>query len=260
MCLAGAAAARAQSGAWDIERRGLNHGSRPPAGFYEMVARQPGAFEFKHGWLERARAVRQNRQALRSRGAFDLLNAKSAAAAPQAATVVSGTVRYPTFLPLFSNTTPADSALQDSAAVADRFWGTLAAPPYSVTTYYREISNNNLTVTGGVIRPIRVSQIDTFYSGGPACQGIFCAPSNVPNLIAELVLHADSTVDFSQFVDTATGYVPAIVILDPQVGGECYAVYPRPTTASGRTDTRTAAGPAYRSRPTTRGRATPASS
>ena len=227
LCLAGAARARAQSGVADIERRGWIHGhARPPVGFYELVAGRPAAFEFTHGWLERARTVRQNRQALRARGAYSLMNAQSrvAAASPQAATAVSGTLRYPTLMPFFSNTSFADSALMDSATVQNKFWGTAAAPPYSITTYYQEISHGLLTVTGNVIgRGIRVSQTDTFYSGGPRCQGIYCG--NVPVLIAELVRHADSTVDFSQYVDTATGYVPAIVILDPQVGGECYQVY-----------------------------------
>ena len=204
-------------------RRGLAHGgARPPAAFYQVRTRA-GAFEFKHGWLARARQVRLNRQALRSRGAWRELNLQSSATAP-AATAVGGTLRYPTFLPLFKNTSVSDSALMNTDSVANRFWGTATAPPYSVTTYYQEISSGRLTVTGGVVPSIRVSQVDTFYSKGPGCQGL-CGTSGVPALIAELVLHADSTVDFSQYADSATGYVPAIVILDPQVGGECYLVY-----------------------------------
>ena len=120
LCLGGAVRAQAQSGAADVERRGRIHGgARPPAGFYEMLARDPHAFGFKHGLLERARAVRQNRQALRARGAFNLLNAQSLAlaASPQAATAVSGTLRYPTFMPFFSNTSLDDGLLMDSATV-----------------------------------------------------------------------------------------------------------------------------------------------
>jgi M6 family metalloprotease-like protein len=221
-----APAARAQSGAADVERRGLIHGgARAPAGFYDLVARDPHAFEFRHGWLARARAVRRNRQALRARGAWQLLNAPAALNAPaDAATAVSGTLRYPTFMVFFANTGPADSALFDSALVAGRFWGTSPAPPYSVTSYYQEISVGRLTVTGSVIgRGIRVSQDDTVYAGPGTCRGL-CGTSGVPTLIAELVQHADSTVDFAPFADPATGYVPAIVILDPQIGGECYLV------------------------------------
>ena len=112
----------------------------------------------------------------------------------------------------------------DSTQVAGRFWGTAPAPPYSVTSYYQEISGGRLTVTGSVIgRGIRVSQNDTFYAGPGTCRGL-CTSSGVPNLIVELIQHADSTVDFSAFADPATGYVPAIVIFDPQIGGECYLV------------------------------------
>jgi immune inhibitor A len=221
-------AARAQSGAADVVRRGLAHGgARPPAGFYAVLARDPHAFEFRHGWLERGRTVRRHRQALRARGAWRSLNAPVArAAATAAATAVSGTLRYPTFMVFFANTGPADSAVFDSAQVSARFWGTAPAPPYSVTTYYHEISVGRLTVSGSVLgRGIRVSQNDTVYAGPGTCRGL-CGSSGVPTLIAELVQHADSTVDFAAFADSATGYVPAIVVLDPQVGGECYLVTP----------------------------------
>ena len=233
LCLAGAARAQAQSGVADIERRGRIHGgARPPAGFYEFVAGHPGAFEFKTGWLEQARAVRQNRAALRARGAFNLMNAQSlvSSASPQTATAVSGTLRYPTFMLFFSNTSSGDSALMDSATVQNKFWGTAPAPPYSITTYYQEISVGRLTVTGNVIRRgIKLTQPDTFYSGlryqGQPCQGI-CPYSRVPNLIIEMLTRADSLgVDFSAYADPTTGKVPGIVILDPQVGGECYQVY-----------------------------------
>jgi M6 family metalloprotease-like protein len=235
LCLAGAARARAQSGGGvaDIVRRGWIHGhARPPVGFYGVVARDPHAFEFRHGWLERARLVRENRQALRARGAFNLMNAESQllAASPQTATAVSGTLRYPTFLPFFSNTSAADSALMDSAQVQNKFWGTTTAPPYSVTTYYQEISAGRLTVTGDVIgRGIKLTSPDTFYAGGTyqgqPCQGL-CPVSRVPTLILEMLRKADSLgVDFSPYADPATDTVPGIVILDPQVGGECYQVY-----------------------------------
>jgi M6 family metalloprotease-like protein len=231
--LVAAPRAGAQAGGADVIRRGLVHGgARPPAGFYHTLATHPGAFEFTHGWLERARGVRQARQALRARGAWRQLNqaavrAPGAAAVAASATAVGGTLRYPTFLPLFSNTGAADAAVMDTAAIAQRFWGTLPAPanPYSVTTYYQEISGGRLTVTGTVIDTIRVSQTDVYYSGGSQCQGL-CGGAKVPGLIAELLQHADSTVNFAPFADPATGIVPAIVVLDPQVGAECYLLYP----------------------------------
>ena len=242
LALGAAPRARAQAGspgAADIIHRGLIHGgARPPAGFYRFVAAHPHAFEFSHGWLARARAVREHRAALRARGDWQLLRlpagllrggavapSLAAAAGPVAAgTAVGGTLRYPTFLPLFSNTSAADSEVMDPAAVASEFWGTAAAPPYSITTYYQEISDSLLTVTGTVIPPIRVSKTDTFYAGGPGCQGL-CGTSGVPALIEELLDSAAATVDFAQYADSSTNYVPAIVILDPQVGGECYELY-----------------------------------
>jgi len=234
LCLAGVARAQAQSaavgGAADVVRRGWIHGhALPRSGFYEFVARNPHAFEFRTGWLEKAQAVRQNRAALRARGAYNQMNTQSrvSAASPRTATVVSGTLRYPMFMPFFKNTTTSDSALMDSAAVMGRFWGTNPAPPYTITTYYQEISVGRLTVTGNVIRRgIRLAQPDTFYAGlpfqGQPCQGL-CPNSRVPTLIVELLSKADTLgVDFSPYADPASGKVAGIVILDPQIGGECY--------------------------------------
>jgi M6 family metalloprotease-like protein len=215
-------------GAADVIRRGLVHGgARPPVGFYDVLARRPRAFQFAHGWLARARRVRERRAALRRAGMWSSLRAPAAVAGASAAATaaVSGTLRYPTLLPLFSNTDTPDSALMDPAAVQSELWGTAPAPPYSVTTYYQEISGGLLTVTGTVLPPIRLAQTDTFFEGGPECQGL-CASSRIPELIDSLLVHADSTVDFAQFADSATDTVPAIVILDPQVGGECYQLYP----------------------------------
>ncbi len=229
--LAAPGMAQTGGGAADIIRRGLIHGgARPPAGFYQVLARHPHAFEFSHGWLARARLVRERRQALRTRGEWQLLRVPAGLAAASAAgpagapTAVSGTLRYPTLLPLFANTSATDSAVVNPDSVAAEFWGTSPAPPYSITTYYQEISNGLLTVTGTVIPPIRLSRTDTFYAGGPGCQGL-CGSSQVPALIEELLDSADATVNFAQFADPTTDTVPAIVILDPQVGGECYQIY-----------------------------------
>ncbi len=221
------AAAQSGGGAADVVHRGFVHGrARPPAGFYDFVASHPGAFEFKRGWLERARAVRQTRQALRARAAWSQLNAAVVpGGSVPAATAVSGTLSYPTFMAFFSNSAATDTAILDSATVQSRFWGTAPAPPYSVTTYYQEVSVGRLTVTGSVIvRGFHVSKPDTVYAGGGSCQGI-CGSSQVPNLIIELLDSARSKINFAPFADPATGHVPAIVILDDQVGGECYQIY-----------------------------------
>jgi len=254
--LAGAARALAQQGGADVIRRGRTHGgARPPAGFYRFVATHPGAFEFKHGWLARARQVRLNRQALRAAGAWRQLNQRMALSAPSAsATAVSGTLRYPTFLPLFSNTSAADSTVMDPPAVAAEFWGTAPAPPYSITTYYQEISGGLLTVTGTVIPPIRVSRSDTAYAGGVGCYGL-CGTAGVPDLIEELLDSSDATVDFAQYADSTTGYVPAIVILDPQIGGECNQVAPASTSIWAHRFSLTGWGyPAYQTRDSLNGK------
>ncbi len=229
----GAAPAHAQSGVADILRRGRdNGGARPGPGFFDMVTRDPRAFAFRHGWLEQAQRVRDRRQALRSRRAWNLLNASPApsrAPGPSAArtvlapgaTAVTGTLKMPTFIVWYANT--IDTTSFDSATAQNRLWGTAPAPPYSVTTYYQEVSRNRMTVTGTVVnRGIRLAANDTVYSGPGSCQGLCFGGSKVSQLIAEAVAAVDAQVNFAQYDLNGDGYVDATAFLHPIVGGECY--------------------------------------
>ncbi|NNF37517.1 MAG: hypothetical protein HKN71_02545, partial [Gemmatimonadetes bacterium] len=50
----------------DVEMLGRPYGARPPAAYYELKARNPGAFEFSRGW--RARNPRLDRVGEDARG------------------------------------------------------------------------------------------------------------------------------------------------------------------------------------------------
>jgi hypothetical protein len=49
-------------------------GARPPAGYYEVLARHPNAFRFSanNGWRLRARRVTERRRALRAQWTLDV--------------------------------------------------------------------------------------------------------------------------------------------------------------------------------------------
>lgn len=220
----------------DVELAGRIHGGAlPPAGFYELVRRTPDAFEFSpdNGWIRRGRAVAAARRAQRAA-------LVSPTAGPQLARmqngVMTGDLRMPVFLVLYANTDSAAlAAVASRPTMETRLFAAPPAPPYSVHTYYREISNDALSVYGTVLEWTRVPGTDVVYEGVPGCNGL-CGTSGVGALIRDIVQLHDPTLDFSQFDNDGPdnvpnsgdddGYVDAIVVLHPEVDGSCKNVNP----------------------------------
>jgi hypothetical protein len=105
------AAVPADLGAQDVEARGRVHGVRPPAAYYEMLRRDPTAYQFQRVWTERAREVRERRQEMVRAGDYRSLNAHlrgvqaSVAAAQASRAAVAGSFNFPVLLGLFSDST-----------------------------------------------------------------------------------------------------------------------------------------------------------
>ena len=222
----------------DVEELGRAlGGARPPAAFYDLLSRNPRAFQFSeaNGWTRRGQAIARRRNGARAAAAA-LANA-GLLLAPQADVVdgvMQGDLNVPVFLALYANT---DSAAVvgaiPHATLATRLYGTEPAPPYSIHTYYRELSNDALHVNGTVFDWTRVSGTDAVYEGG--CNGL-CTSADIPGLIGELVAAQDAAVDFGQFDNDGPdgvpnsgdddGIVDAIVVLHPEVDGACKNVNP----------------------------------
>ncbi|MEX0691945.1 MAG: M6 family metalloprotease domain-containing protein [Gemmatimonadales bacterium] len=219
----------AQAGG-DVEQRGReNGGARPPQGYYTRLMTDTDAFQFSrdNGWTVRARALGAARSAQRAESGGPM-------AARSVDGVFQGTLRMPIFLALYTNTdSTALVAHSPMSSLQSRMLGTAAAPPYTLTTYYDEISDGRLEVTGDVLEWRRVSEDATFYEGGAGCQGL-CGNARVGNLIQELVVAWDPTVDFGQYDNDGPdgipnsgdddGFVDAVVIFHPDVDGACRAV------------------------------------
>lgn len=226
----------------DVEELGRAlGGARPPAAFYELLARNPRAFQFSesNGWTRRGRAVAQRRNGARAAAAA--LAEAGLLLAPQADVVggvMQGDLNVPVFLALYANTDSA-SVVQNipRSTLAARLYGTDVAPPYSIHTYYREVSNDALRVNGTVFDWTRVSGPDTQYEAG--CNGL-CTSADIPGLIRELVAAQDGAVDFGHFDNDGPdgvpnsgdddGLVDAIVLLHPEVDGACKNVNPLSVT------------------------------
>lgn len=222
-CLAaGAAADPPELGAQDVEMRGRVTGKRPPAAYYEMLARDPSAFQFRRVWKEYARQVRERRQAMVQAGDYRSLNAHlqgaqaSAAVARASGAAVAGTFDFPVLLGIFSDSTY--TTLPDSTTLNNTLFHTGAVPPYSITTYYDELSNGLLTVTGDIVNWVTVDSASTWYEGDS--NGL--DPSDhTGDFIEELLDAADPNIDFSQYDGDGDGYVDLVAILHPLRDGAC---------------------------------------
>ncbi len=221
----------------DVEELGRRHGAMPPAGYYETLRLVPDAFQFssRNGWVRRGLRVATARNRARSL----LISARRedphaprvllSVEAQTADGVVAGDLNVPVFLIMFSDTD--SSALHLAVpyeAISARLYGTDPAPPYSVHTYYREVSNDNLFVNGTVYPWTRVPETSLHYAGNS--NGLD-ATGDMPGLITHIVSAHDDTVDFGLFDNDGPdgipnsgdddGYVDAIVMIHPQVDGSC---------------------------------------
>jgi M6 family metalloprotease-like protein len=224
VCLALAvAAAPPDLGAQDVEMRGRVHGKRPPPGYYEALARYPNAYQFKRVWKEYARRVRERRQALAAAGDYTTLNGHlsdvqpSVAAARAAGTAVTGTFQIPVLLGYFQDSTHVFQP--DSTTIDSTLFSTNAVPPYSVTTYYDEVSNSLLTVTGDVVDWVKASNNASFYEG--TNNGLDPSTDRTGDFIEELLNAADVAIDFSQYDGDGDGFVDLVAILQPHLSGAC---------------------------------------
>lgn len=216
----------------DVEMLGrMLSGTRPPAGYYELLRQRPDAFQFSpdNGWIRRGRAIAAARGAARA-SAFQSSSDGLSAARMQNG-VMQGDLNVPVLLVMYANTDSTALAFAaPRATMEQRIFGTQPAPPYSIYSYYREISNDNLNVNGTVRDWVRVSQNDTYYEGGSGCNGLGGC-SEVGELIREAVEANDGSVDFSQFDNDGPdgipnsadddGYVDALVLFHPEVDGAC---------------------------------------
>ncbi len=226
----------------DVEELGRQYGATPPPGYYQMLRSIPNAFQFssRNGWVMRGRAVAAARNRARSRivavrraGPGEPF-ALRAAETQAAEAVMAGHVDVPVFLIMYSDTDSAglvQNVPRDVLRV--RLFGTDPAPPYSINSYYRELSNDSLLMTGTVFPWTRVSQTGSHYAGSG--NGLD-QTGDMPGLIDDIVSAHDDTVDFGQFDNDGPdgipnspdddGYVDAIVMMHPDVDGSCQNVNP----------------------------------
>ena len=189
-------------------------------------------------WRKYTSQVRQTRQALLRGGAFRSLNASGSNA-----NRVTGVINVPVILISYSNV-----AIPFSVGSYDDLLFNPAPTlrPYSVKTYYEEISRNLITMNGVVFNPVVTNNTDTYYEDG--CDGIGlnqfgqpvqCAHPGLNGTSArfgELLIEVltkldDGSVDWGQFDNNGPdgipnsvdddGFVDFISFIQPEIDGAC---------------------------------------
>lgn len=124
-------------------------------------------------WRKRTNQIRQTRHALLRNGALRSLNASGPSASR-----VSGNFNLPVLLINYTDAVMPFTTVEYQDVL---FNPAPTLRPYSVKTYYEQISNGNITITGNVFSPIVTDQVSTYYQDN--CNGI-AAISNCSNPIS----------------------------------------------------------------------------
>ncbi len=187
-------------------------------------------------WRTRVSAVRAARYRLIRDRAFAALNAGSFAAGMGR---VGGRVSIPV-LPLTFRNVPAPFP---PSQYDELFFSTYSpGRPYTLKTFYEQVSNGNITVTGRVLDWIAADSVDTYYEDG--CNGIGVlapCPARPVNRFGELLLGAlrvvsqgpEGTTVWNDFDNDGPdgipnsgdddGYVDFVTFLNPEEDGACPA-------------------------------------
>ena len=226
-------------GAQDIELLARIHGTRPPQGYYDVMRRDPGAFQFKRALIRRGLRIRdlpdRRGGAAALAGAYQAAFSEAMVAGPSMAPV-TGSFRFPLILGRFSDgPLPAPELSRD--LVQQEFWDGPQANPSAVGTipdYYAEVSGGRVTLGGTTFdwQQTPLSEMDVSagqYGLGPGARvGEF--------IVRILEALDDGSVDWGQFDNDGPdgvpnsgdddGYVDILAVMHPNSGGECKASFP----------------------------------
>ena len=213
-------------------------------------------------WRRGARRVREERMQLLGRGDLQLLNSvrpgrdgrplqRIMGALPQ--TAVTGAFRIPVVVVGYRDKPVQYSASAFQCLLFSRnplACGNPGDRPYSVTTYYEEVSQGRITLDGAVLPPAAMDSNAAFYTDG--CNGFTIGgrtscPNRPVNRMALMLVAALDSVSKRPGGDTLwgqfdndgpdglpnsgddDGIVDFVGFLQPEVGGECVRLDPPPT-------------------------------
>jgi M6 family metalloprotease-like protein len=206
-------------------------------------------------WRRRAAQVREYRMQLLRSGDLRALNAvpggtfrtPSFVAQGGLATAVTGTFHVPV-IPIAYKDVDVPYAISDYQRIL--FSTNPGDRPYTIKTFYEELTHHRITMDGVVFAPVHSDSAAVFYTDG--CNGITVlgftsCPARTLNRVAVLLVATLDSISnrpggdtvWSQFDNDGPdglpnsgdddGVVDFVTFLQPEVGGECRSNVPVPT-------------------------------
>lgn len=192
-------------------------------------------FRREGAWRKRVTAVRLSRRHLLRAGSLAALNLSTPAAG--ANNKVAGRVIIPVIPIAFTNAPPP----YPSSRYEDLFFSPVpTGRPYSLKTFYEQLSNGNITIDGRVFPWVTADSVDTYYEDG--CNGIGVlapCPQRPVSRFGQLLVRtldvvsqrAGSASTWSQFDNDGAdglpnsgdddGFVDFVTFLQPGQDGAC---------------------------------------
>ncbi|HST59599.1 MAG TPA: M6 family metalloprotease domain-containing protein [Longimicrobium sp.] len=178
---AAAVIAAPPAAAQDMELRSALSGVPLPPAYYERIRRDPGAFEFRHGFRNR-------------------LLARAADGPSRAEAPTTGELTVVVVLAMFADSPEPPVT---GAQVHEQLFG--ANPRGNLTQYYHETSSGRIRVTGAV-RPWVRSRVTRAEAAGNSYG--FGGDANLTGFLRHALQLADATTDFGQFDNDGPDRIP----------------------------------------------------
>lgn len=228
-------------------------GAQGPASASFPIQIEPFDFSPNGAWRRQAAQVRNLRSQLLRSGDLRALNAvrggpffaPSLMAAGGTATAVTGAFKVPVILIAYKDIAVPYQVSAYQCLLFSRTPTACGLPgdhPYSVTSYYEQLSHNRISMDGVVFPIVRVDSVGAFYTDG--CKGITvtnntnCPTRPINRMSLMLVAALDSISNgpngatvWGQFDNDGPdripnsgdddGVVDFVTFLQPEVGGEC---------------------------------------
>ena len=187
-------------------------------------------------WRKKVRAVAAARAAALARRDFRVLNAPVQAGGPYPSPyAVTGTLNVPAILLRYKDTDTTTILLGDSTSYTSVLFGTSPplGRPYTVRTFYEQLSNGLFSMHGAAVGWIPLAQAESTYVGPRTgcnspegtCNGVWsnAAYNALVSGLIEAIRRADSLqVDWTRFgYDSTTGTLDMVVFIQPYRDGAC---------------------------------------
>lgn len=220
--------------AQDVELLGRFHGTEPPAGYFQRMARDPGAFRFQRALIRKGLGLKEL-PAVEVRGramapAFVPALAGAMIEGPQR-TAVAGTFHFPVVMGLFSDSPEPEAIYSRENVQAEFFDGPQQNPSArgTIPEFYAEVSGGRVDLSGTTFDWRRVPLTRTQVTAGESALG---GDSRIGEFVVDIVAALDDgSVDWGQFDNDGPdglpnsgdddGYVDVLAVLHSTPGGEC---------------------------------------